>query len=130
VSKSVLLLDENPEVLAFLTRLFEGRDLRVLRARSKSEAFEVLGKTYVPVDLILANLMVTQLDESDFDREVASVRRGISVIYMSAFVDSEVIRVEAVSRFNNPGFSAVDERGVLEAVLSALGNSGARAIGR
>jgi DNA-binding response OmpR family regulator len=123
LDKSVLVIDEDPEVLAFLTHLFEAQNLRVLRARSPSEALDILSREYVSVDLILANLMIARMDE------LASARPGVAVLYMTAFVDSGVIRIEAMNRFNATGFSTADERGVLDAVLSAVSNRGARSCG-
>ena len=78
MSKSVLLLDENPDVLSFLTHLLDARGVRVLRARTKCEAFEILGRDYVSVDLVLANVMIAEIDQGCLVREVASTRRGIS----------------------------------------------------
>jgi CheY-like chemotaxis protein len=128
LSKSVLLLDENTDVLAFLTQLLETRGIRVLRARSKSEALEILGRGYVSADLVLANLTVARMDQAGLTREIGSIRRRLPVIFMSAFVDSGVIRVEVMNRVETVGFPGVDERGVIEAVLSALRNSAARAL--
>ncbi len=124
----MLLLDENTDVLAFLTQLLETRGIRVLRARSKSEALEILGRGYVSADLVLANLTVARMDQAGLTREIGSIRRRLPVIFMSAFVDSGVIRVEVMNRVETVGFPGVDERGVIEAVLSALRNSAARAL--
>jgi len=123
LSKSVLILDEDPEVLTFLTQLLEARKLRVLRARSKSEAFEILNRAYVPVDLVVANLMLTGVGGPDFTRHVADLRPHVPVMYMSAFIDSGVIRVEAMSGVGYAEFPGADDRGVMKAVFSALKNS-------
>jgi len=130
LSKSVLILDEDPEILTFLTHLLEARKLRVLRARTKAEAFEILSREYIPVGLVLANLMLTRMGGPDFRRQVADIRKGVSVIYMSAFVDSGVIRIEAMQGGTSAGFSGPDERGVLDAVLSTLKGTRAAAASR
>jgi len=119
VNKSILVVDENPEVLTFLTLLFEEEGIRVLRSRTKSEAFEVLGRDYVPIDLVLTNMMIDR-PGSDFSREVAQIRPGVTVLLMSALVDEEVIRVEAMKRCGFEDNWIPDDRGVLEAVVSAL----------
>jgi DNA-binding response OmpR family regulator len=130
VSKSILVIDQDPDILGFLTLLFEARDIRVLRARTRAEALELLGREYVPVDLVLANLMTAQMENSDLCADVASLRRGVPVIYMSAFVDSGAIRIEALKSLSGSGLAAADGRGVLEAVLAALTRSRAAASGR
>ena len=130
MSKAILVVDQDPDVLGFLTLLFEARDLRVLRARTRAEALELLGLDYVPVDLVLANLMTAQMESSDLGIDVAHLRPGVPVMYMSAFVESGVIRVEALKSLSHSGLAAADERGVIESVLSTLEKPRARAFGR
>ena len=131
LNKSVLLLDEDPEILTFLTALFEQRGLRVLRARSRDEMLELLKRDYVPVDLILANIVITHLSDSDFEQDVASIRAFVPVLYMSAFVEDDVIRIEMMKRpylvtnsmtvSSSAGVDAATEQeGVVNAVMSAL----------
>ena len=129
MNKSILVVDEDPSVLTFLTLLFEVEGIRVLRSRTKSEAFEVMGRTYVPVDLVLTNMMIER-PGADFTREIALVRPGIPVLLMSAFVDEEVIRVEAMKKCGFEGNWIPDDRGVLEAVKSALEKTRTSATGR
>ena len=137
MSKSILLLDEDPEVLAFLTVLYEERGVRVLRARSRTEAMEVLGRTFVPVDLILANIVITHLSDTDFEQDVANLREGIPILYMSAFVEDGVYRVEVMKRpydapgdwgtENSPPAAPPANEGVVNAVMAALSKKSARA---
>jgi CheY-like chemotaxis protein len=127
---SILIVDEDPDVLGFLTLLFETRDIRVLRARSRSEAMEVLRKPFVPLHLIVANIMTANMGGQNFCDTVTTLRPGVSVIYMSAFVDSGVIRIEAIKRLNLSGMASADERGILDSVLSELSKPQARASGR
>jgi len=130
LNKSILLLDEDPEILAFLTVLLEERGPRVLRARSRMEMLEILSRPYVQVDLILANIVITHLSDSDFEQEVASLRTRVPVLYMSAFVEQGVIRIEMMKRpypvqgsmtlSSSAGFAAGEEDNVINAVISAL----------
>jgi len=119
VGKSILLVDGDPEVLTFLTLLFEEKGVRVLRARTASEALEVLQRDYVPVDLVLTNIMINS-PGSEFARDATRTRPGVAVLLMSAFVDEEVIRVEVMKRSDFAGNSMPDDQGVVKAVMSAL----------
>lgn len=130
MNKSILTVDPDPDVLAFLTLLFEPHDVRVLRARTRSEAFEIMNREYVPVDLVLVNLILAQTEAPELSHDVASVRPGVPVVYMSAFVDSGIIRIEALKLMNDSGLSAVDERGVIDMVLATLATPHARASGK
>ena len=118
--KSVLLVDEDPDVLSSLTQLLESDSLRVLRARNKPEAREILGRPYVPVDLVVANMMLARMGSPDFVMEVNDIRPGVPVLYMSAFVEEEVVRVEPMNNYSDCGFTRGDEQGFLHAVFSAL----------
>jgi DNA-binding response OmpR family regulator len=129
LSKSILLIDEDPEVLAFLTLLLEERGMRVLRARTRAEALDIFNRDYVPVDLVLANMMMSQMIGGGFEREVARVRALVPVLYMTAFVEDGVIRVEAMKHPDLSGHSAADDRGFVEAVMSALGRTRVRVTG-
>jgi len=126
VSKSILLVDEDPEVLTFLTLMFELRGFRALRARTKREALELAARSYVPVDLVLANIMMAHIAGTRFEEQVAHLRGPIPVIYMAAFIDTGLIRVEAMQRPDLSGSTAADERGVVTAVIAALENGKAR----
>jgi DNA-binding response OmpR family regulator len=129
LSKSILLIDEDPEVLAFLTLLLEERGVRVLRARSRAEALDIFSRDYVPVDLVLANMMMPHMIGGGFEREMARIRACVSVLYMTAFVEEGVIRVEAMRHPDLSGHSAADDRGFIEAVMAALNRSQVRATG-
>jgi CheY-like chemotaxis protein len=139
LNKSILLLDEDPDILAFLTVLFEERGLRVLRARSRREAMEVLERQYVSVDLILANIVITHLSDTDFEADVASLRESLPTLYMSAFTDAGVFRIEMMkrpyltgdsgiahgssfARYPASGFPIMADEGVVNAVTAALTN--------
>jgi DNA-binding NtrC family response regulator len=120
LNQSILIIDGDPDVLCFLTLLFEGRGIRVLRARSRAEAFEVLGRLFVPIDLVLANILLLKTSNRDFNRDIGTVRPGVSVLYMTAFQDSDIIRIEAIKPASNSALGTPDQRGLLDMVLSEL----------
>jgi CheY-like chemotaxis protein len=129
VNKTILVIDRDPDILGYLTLQFEACEVRVLRARTRAEAIEILSLPFVPCDLVLANLMMSRMGGPDFCREVSATRPGVPVVYMSAFVDAGVIRMEAMQQIDESGLGAADERGVLEAVLSTLAKPQTRASG-
>ena len=87
---------------------------------------EVLGRSFVPVDLVLANIVITHLSDG-FERDVTNLRPGVSILHMSAFVEAGMFRIEMVSRHNSSSEAgslsaggALTEEGVVNAVMSAL----------
>jgi DNA-binding NtrC family response regulator len=123
--QSVLIVEKDPDVLIFLTLLFEARGLRILRARSKSEALGILRRTFIPVDLVLAGLArgsaEDRIEAEDFAAQLSELRPATLLLHMNAFLDEGMIRIEAMKPADVCGFVASDRRGVLAAVMSALG---------
>ncbi|MDE3196721.1 MAG: hypothetical protein KGN84_10280 [Acidobacteriota bacterium] len=114
-SRSVLVVDNDPNVLALLTSILEGPrsasrpKIRVLRARSADEAAEVLDRQYIPVDLVLSNQMFSTVDE--FRVRALSIRPQVPVLYVSTISDDATIRIQ------DP---AMTGGGLLRAVVAAF----------
>jgi CheY-like chemotaxis protein len=99
-SFSVLIIDENPDVLAFFARLLEANNIRALLAQNADDAVAIAQRSYVPIDLILANAFLRPdagagngHGPDPVDR-VRRIRPDVHALYMSAWVDAEVIRIE------------------------------------
>jgi CheY-like chemotaxis protein len=88
--KTILVVDENPHVLGFLTLLLETREFRVLRARTGWEAIEILKRRAVDVDLVLADMMAAGVDPPEFSHNVAVARPSLRALYMSAFTAVQI----------------------------------------
>jgi CheY-like chemotaxis protein len=122
--RSVLVVDSDPAVLALLTSILEGPRtasrprIRVLRARSAAEAAEVLDRSYVPVDLILANQKFSESGE--LGSHARAIRPEVPVMYLSALSEGETVRL--------PDPSSAGE-GLLGAVVAALGKPAMRVAG-
>jgi len=116
-SRSVLVVDSDPNVLALLTSILEGPKttarpkIRVLRARTIEEAVEVLDRQYVPVDLILSNRTFSGQESVSLGDCARSIRPNVPVMYMSAISDEATIRVEDPSS---------ERTGLLRAVVAAF----------
>ena len=121
-SLSVLVIDEQPDVLAFFARILEANDIRALLARNSGEAVDLAKRGYIPIDLVLANVL---LPEDPLSPELASVahlvesirllRPEARALYMSAEVESGVIRVE---------LHGCGHLGLIDAVRNAARQSG------
>ncbi len=97
-SHSVLVIDEDPTVLVFIGRLLDQRGMRALMARSASEALGIAAKTYVPIDLILANVSLADSSGPEAVDRVRELRPGLNALYMSARAEGEVIRIDLMHR--------------------------------
>ena len=98
---SVLIVDEEPEILIILSRMLESNGYRALRARSVPEALEIMRRRYVPVDLILCNAGINRTIAHDLPAALREIRPGLRAVWMYAFVDAGTVRI-GLAR-NGPG---------------------------
>jgi CheY-like chemotaxis protein len=122
-SLSVLVIDESPDVLMFFARLLDANGIRALAARNAAEAISIAERSYIPIDLILANVLVPPdpaLPErgngSDLVDRLRRLRPHVHELYMSAWVDSGVIRIELLERGLHHMSRTPDDRGLVDAL--------------
>lgn len=129
-SLSVLIVDEEPEILAFFARILDTNGIRALLARSSGEAIGIARRGYVPIDLVLPNVMLQPDPElpdltsaSDLVDHLRQLRPRLRALYMSALVDSEVIRIELMDHGLHHMSKNADHRGLIDAIRGAAGQS-------
>jgi len=97
-SGSVLVLDADPNILIFIGRLLEQHGMRTLFARNANEAIVICARTYVPIDLILANVTLPELSGPETVNRVRELRPELPALYMSARIDDGMIRIDVMQR--------------------------------
>jgi DNA-binding NtrC family response regulator len=103
-SLSVLIVDEEASILAFMSRVLEANGIRALLARSAEEAVGIALRKYVPIDLILTDVVVRDADEvsetagAQLAARLREIRPDARVLYMSAYTDTGVIRIQMMNR--------------------------------
>jgi CheY-like chemotaxis protein len=125
-SLSVLVIDENPDVLTFFARLLDVNCIRALVARNAAEAIGIAERSYVPIDLILANVLLPpdpalpdRGDGPDLVDRIRLLRPHVPARYMSASVDSGVIRIELLERGLQHMSRTPDDPGLVDAIRNA-----------
>lgn len=124
-SPSVLVIEENPDILTFFARLLEANQMRALLARSAGDAVEIAERDYVPIDLILTNVLLSDSagrengHGSDLVDRLRRLRPHVHTLYMSACVDSGVIRVELLEHGLNHASRKVGSTGLVDAIRNA-----------
>ena len=127
---SVLVVDEDTSVLAFLARILDANGIRALLARSAEEALSIAQRNYVPINLVLTDVTVREavndsVSESDgaqFASRLRQIRPDARVLYMSAYTDAGIIRIQLMNQgtVGNDLIAAI--RG--EAVASMVAHAG------
>lgn len=124
---SVLVVDEEPAILDFIARLLDNNGMRALLARSAREAMEIAQRGYVPIDLILTDIVVkdsgtdsgvSEITGAELLNRLRQIRPGTRALYMSAYVDAGVIRIQPMSRQSEePGKSS--DGNLIDSILTA-----------
>lgn len=104
---SVLVVDEEPSILAFFAGLLEANGMRALLAHSAQEALGIAQRGYVPIDLTLTDIVVkesltdsaiAEITGAELVNRMRQVRPGARALYMSAYIDASVIRIQLMNR--------------------------------
>jgi CheY-like chemotaxis protein len=123
---SVLVIDDDAEILSFFAKILDSNGIRALLARNAGEAVGIAKRGYVPIDLVLTEVLLKpDAAAPDVDNGPALVDRlrqlrpDLRALYMSARVDSGVIRIEFVDRGVHTLSKNSDDRGLIESIRTA-----------
>jgi DNA-binding NtrC family response regulator len=126
-SLSVLVVDEATEILLFFSRLLDANGMRALLARDAEEAISIAKLDYVPIDLVMTDVFLKPPaaapgpgGEPDLVTRLRAWRPNVRVLYMSAFVDSEMIRIELQERRFGVTSKTSDDPGLVESIRAAI----------
>src|ERR1700761_1307948 len=87
--KTILCVEDNEQVLSVRKFLLETRGYRVLPMASASEALDYLKDTLPgTVDLLLADLILPQMDGNELIRRAKQVHPGLPALLVSGTVTS------------------------------------------
>jgi two-component system, cell cycle sensor histidine kinase and response regulator CckA len=83
--ETILVVDDEESVLKLVVKTLQRHEYRVLSAASGLEAIRTVEKYKGPIDLALIDLMMPELSGRVTYREIAKLRPGLKVIYMSGY---------------------------------------------
>jgi len=135
-SLSVLVVDEDPEILSFFARVLDINGMRALLARNQDEAIGIAKRSYVPIDLVLTDVLLKPDDGTPelgsgplLVERLRELRPEVRALYMSAYLDAEVIRIELMDRGFETTSKNSDNQGLLESIRRAAAAPLVRRVG-
>lgn len=91
-TEGVLVVEDEPAVLALVRDTLRGRGYRVLEARDGIEALLLVSHYSEPIDMVLTDIIMPQMG----GRELAGHLKGrwpeLKVMFMSGYTDDDVVR--------------------------------------
>lgn len=89
MERSVLFVDDEPQILKSLSRLFLDTDYSVYTAESGAEALGVLSRE--KIDLVISDMRMPNMDGYEFLNKVKQEHPGILRVILSGYADEKVI---------------------------------------
>ena len=86
--KTILVADDNHDILRYLQRILSDTGVRVLEARSGEEAVKIV-KGDEAIDLVLLDMQMEEMTGLDATREIRKLRPEIPIVAQTAFVFEE-----------------------------------------
>jgi two-component system cell cycle sensor histidine kinase/response regulator CckA len=121
-TKTVLVIDDQPSVLIVVKAMLESGLSNVLLAQDADSALRLVESENLPIDLILTDVTVRDTSGIDLANRILAVRPGVKLMFMSAFVDGEVVRVKLLEQA--PGeLGPLGKDGLVECVRRKLADS-------
>ena len=86
---TVLLVEDEDPVRLFGARALRNKGYQVLEAKNGEAALEVMGETSEPIDLVISDVVMPELDGPGLVREVRSRYPGMKVIFISGYAEEQ-----------------------------------------
>ena len=89
-SETILLVEDNEEVLKLTSRLLEKQGYTVIRSMQGSEALKIFEKQKESIDLILTDVMMPKMSGRQFVERCKQIGNNFRVLYMSGYTDNAI----------------------------------------
>jgi len=83
LSKTVLLVGDGDDVRRMIGEFLESWGMQVLQASSAKEAIQSVLSFPGPIDLLLTDIEMPGMDGLELAKEVATLKPGVRIVYMS-----------------------------------------------
>ena len=116
--RTVLIVDDEPQMLRLLRRFLTPYRCNVLEANAVGEALRLLSADHVMIDLLLTDMVLPDGSGTDLGDQARGLRPGLSLAYMSGY-SREILGARGAGIDDALFLRKPFERDKLEALLSA-----------
>ena len=96
--KTVLVLDDEPDVRRLVSAMLASNGYTVLTAGDGENAINIFQKSKQPVDLLLLDVVSPGLSGPMVADRIAELQPGLRVLFMSGYEDTSVVRRYVVDK--------------------------------
>ncbi|MEO8593458.1 MAG: ATP-binding protein [Candidatus Solibacter sp.] len=90
-TETVLLVEDDPQVRGLTRTILTRLGYRVFEADSADQAMNISATLVGPLDLLLTDVVMPQVNGTELARQMQAARPDVRVLYMSGYTDSGVI---------------------------------------
>jgi CheY-like chemotaxis protein len=87
MAKTIMVVDDDPSVLALLNSLLEQQGFDVIQATDCSRALERYRSRAEEIDLVITDLVMPGCDGIELARQITSSNRLLPILFISGFED-------------------------------------------
>ena len=92
--RTVLVVDDEQDVLILLKLILETHGYRALLANGAEGAMRFLGQEDLALDLLLTDVVMPGMTGTDLANVSKELRPDLPVLFMSGFADTEAVRLK------------------------------------
>ncbi len=98
MTRTLLVVDDEPVVLDVLTAVLTSRGYSVLPAHNAVEALQLFRSHHGPIDLLLTDVVMPDMTGPDLADALAREQPGLKVLFIAGLPDTPVIRNSILAR--------------------------------
>ena len=91
-TETILLVEDEPSILALSRRILEERGYRVIDAGSGKEALERVQREVGPIHLLLTDLVMPDMAGTELASRMQKLNPDLRILFMSGYTDDGVVR--------------------------------------
>ena len=107
-TETVLLVEDEEPLRALAARVLGERGYKVLESTSPEHALQIGEQYQEPIHMLLTDVVLPRMSGRRIAEQIAPIRRGMKVLYMSGYTDDAVVRhgvLEASAAFLQKPFT-------------------------
>lgn len=95
--ETILLVDDEPQVVTLVRAMLSRDGYKVFGAGDAEEAFQIAQDAATPIDLLLTDIVMPELNGRELADRLKAIRPGLKVLYMSGFMKEAILKYYGIS---------------------------------